>query len=70
MIIKVKVFPGSGRQEIVEISDREYKVYLKKQAIEGKANMELVRLWKKYTGKHIKVIKGLKSRNKVIEIEE
>jgi len=29
MIIKIKVYPHSGREEIIKNSDKEYKAYLK-----------------------------------------
>ncbi len=68
MKIKIKVKPGSGKQEIVKTGD-EYLVYLKNRAEDGKANLELLKLLKKYFGKNINIIKGLKSRNKIIELK-
>jgi len=70
MIILVKVYPHSGKEEIVRISDKEYKVYLKKPAEDNKANIELLKILKKHFLKDIKIIKGLKSRNKIIEVSE
>jgi uncharacterized protein (TIGR00251 family) len=89
MIIKVKVKPGSGKQEVVKINEEEIKVSLKSHAEDNKANLELIKLLKKEYGtnniknkffnaqtskkKHevydIKIIKGLRSRNKIIEIK-
>jgi len=43
MIIQVKVYPHSGREEVVKINEKEYKVYLKKPAEDNKANIELVK---------------------------
>lgn len=92
MIIQIKVYPNSGREEIVRISENEYKVYLKKPAENNKANVELIKMLKRYFKKHseqkndlfcsasskpqyktngfedIKIIKGLKIRNKIIKI--
>lgn len=75
MILKVKVKPNSGKQEIINVRDREYVASLKESAEEGRANLELIRLLKKYLkGKYdvhnIKIIKGLKSRNKIVQIED
>ena len=98
MKINIKVFPKSRKQEIIKISNRDFKVYLKNPAKEGKANLELIKVLKKYfkdkldkkykiydiknkflntqtsKKKHevydIKIIKGLRSRNKVVEIGE
>jgi uncharacterized protein (TIGR00251 family) len=68
MIIKVKVYPSSGKEEIVKINEKEYKVYLKKPPEDNKANIELIKILKKYFLKNIRIIKGLRSRNKIIEV--
>tara|TARA_Y100000034_G_C6723529_1_gene320197 strand:- start:74 stop:298 length:225 start_codon:yes stop_codon:yes gene_type:complete len=68
MIIQVKVKPNSARQEVEKISDEEYKVYLKKPAENNKANLELLRLLHKYFNKEVRFVKGLKNKNKVIEV--
>lgn len=70
MIIQVKVYPGSGREEIIKISEKGYKAYLKKPAKDNKANLELLKLLKHYFKGNIKIIKGLKSRNKIIEVNK
>jgi len=68
MIISIKVYPSSGREEIIKISENEYKIYLKKSAESGKANIELIKILKKHFNKEAKIIKGLKNRNKIIEL--
>ena len=70
MIIKVKVFPSSGREEIIKIFENEYKIYLKKAPEDNKANIELIKVLKKYFLKDINIIKGLKSRNKIIDVSD
>jgi uncharacterized protein (TIGR00251 family) len=69
MIIKIKVYPKSGRQEIIKMDNENYKVYLKEPAEDNKANMELIKVLKKHFLKNIKIIKGIKSRNKIIKIQ-
>ena len=69
MILKIKVKPHSGKQEVIKISDEEYVVSLKKPAEDNKANIELIKLMRKYLKKDINIIKGLKSRNKIIEVK-
>ena len=69
MIIKIKVYPSSGREEVVKIFENEYKVYLKKHAEDGKANLELLKFLKKYFGANVKILKGLRSRDKIVEVE-
>ncbi|MFH1358779.1 MAG: DUF167 domain-containing protein [archaeon] len=73
MIIKVKVKPGSGKQEVVKLNEEEFVVSLKERAEDNKANIELLKLLRryfkeKYKVDDIKIIKGLKSRNKIVEV--
>ncbi len=69
MNFKIKIKPGSGKQEIEKISKDEYRVCVKSRAEDNKANLELVKFLKKYFSKDIKIIKGLKSRNKIVEVK-
>ena len=71
-MIKVKVKPGSKKQEIVKVNEKEYVVSLKSKAENNKANIELLKLLKRYFKvevENIKIIKGKTSRNKIIEIK-
>lgn len=77
MKIQVKVKPNSNVQSIEKISpelfseeDYEgfYLVRLKSSAEEGKANLELVKVLKKYFGKEVQIKSGFTSRMKIVEI--
>jgi len=68
MIVRIKVKPNSREQKIEQISDNEFKIYLKERPEENKANLELLKLLKKEFKKNVKIIKGKTSRNKVVEI--
>lgn len=73
MILKIKVKPNSGKQELIKISENEYKISLKERAENNKANLELIKLLKKYFkvgAEDIKIIKGMKSKNKIIEVNK
>jgi len=70
MIIKIKVHPSSGREEIIKITQDEYKAYLKKPAVDNKANIELIKLLKKHFKKTPIILKGFTSSNKVIDISD
>ncbi len=70
MILKIEVYPHSGREEIIMVSDSEYKIYLKKPAEDNKANTELLRVLKKHFNKKAKIIKGITSHNKLVEISD
>jgi len=68
MIINIKVISNSGRQEIIKIGE-SYKVYLKANAEEGKANLELLKFLKKYFKKNVRIIRGFRSKEKIIEVD-
>ena len=70
MIIKIRVKPESREQKIEKISDSEYEINLKERAEDNKANIELLKLLKRYFNKQTKIIKGFRSRNKVIKIQD
>ena len=52
------------------ISDDEYLVELKAPAKKGKANTALVKLLSKHFGRGVRIVGGLTSRDKIVEIEE
>ena len=68
--IHIKLHPNSSQEKIEEIEkDKKYEVWLKEKPIDNKANLALEKLLKKYFGKGVRIIKGFKSREKVVEIE-
>ena len=71
MIVNIKVKPQSGKQEIVKVNCNEYIVSLKSAPEDNKANIELLKLLKKYFKvevQDIKIIKGKASKNKLVKI--
>lgn len=70
MILSIRVVPKASRNLIKKEANR-LKAYLTKPAQEGKANEQLIALLSEYLRikkYQIKIIKGEKSRDKVIEI--
>lgn len=70
-IIEVQVKPNSKQQKIQEISDELYEIWVKSRPERGKANKELIKLIAdhfKVQQNQIKIVQGLKSRNKTIKI--
>ncbi len=67
-IIKVKVKVNQNENKIEKKEDY-YLVYLKEKAENNKANIELIKFLGKYFKKEIKIIKGFKSREKLIRLE-
>jgi len=72
MVFSVRVIPKASRN-LVKEEGEGFKVYLTKPAQDGLANSQLISLLsehlniKKY---QIKIIKGEKSRNKLVEITQ
>lgn len=71
MKIKVTVKTGSKTPGVVSGEDGVYIVAVKSQAKEGKANAEMIRFLADYFGvirASVRIISGLKSREKILEI--
>lgn len=72
MIITVKVKPNSKESKIL-CSDSNCTASVHSSAREGKANLELISLLSKHfnvSKSCIRIVRGLKGRVKVVEIEE
>jgi uncharacterized protein (TIGR00251 family) len=72
MRLKVKVIPGAKRNAWTEDA-QGIKIHLNAPPVDGKANEALLRFLAEHFGvkiSKIEIIKGLKSRHKVINIEE
>jgi uncharacterized protein (TIGR00251 family) len=72
MIKEVKVIPNSKEEKIYQ-ENGIYKIKIKEPALDGKANLALIKfLAKEFKTKkrNIKILKGEKTRNKIIEINE
>lgn len=68
MIIKIRVKPNSSKSEI-DLANSV--VYLKAKAEKNKANIELIKTLSKHykiSSSNIKILKGLNSREKIVEI--
>ncbi|PIV64459.1 MAG: hypothetical protein COZ37_07050 [bacterium (Candidatus Ratteibacteria) CG_4_10_14_3_um_filter_41_18] len=72
MKIQVKVIPNSKKVKVEKNETGSLRVKVDAAAREGKANKRLVEILAKYFSKpksSIRILKGLASRNKVIEID-
>lgn len=68
MKIEVKLHPSSSQERILKINDSKYEVWLKEKPIENKANIALEKFLKRYFNKPVKLVKGFKSKEKIIEL--
>ena len=67
MKLKIKVKPNSGKQEVIK-KDNFYLIKLKSPPENNKANIELIKLLKKYFKQDIKIKSGFTSRMKIVEL--
>ena len=67
MKINIKIKPNSKKQSI-EDNGLHYLVKLNSVARDNKANLELIKFLKKHFKRDVKIVRGLKSRNKVVEL--
>ena len=71
--VSIRVKPGSKKENLIQISEGNGIILLvevKAPAVKGKANTAVVKLLKKRLKKRVEIIKGLKSSEKIIEIED
>lgn len=71
MRITVKVKPGAKISKVTAGSDGSYTVFTHARAHDGEANKAVIEAMAKYLGvakTSIKLVRGAKSREKVIEV--
>ena len=71
MKIQVRVNTNSPEQEIEDFGDRRYLVKVKSAPENNKANIELINLLARHLGVpalKLKIVSGLSSRDKTLEI--
>jgi uncharacterized protein (TIGR00251 family) len=71
MLIKVTVVPGAKKSRVVKVAPDTYRVRVKAPPVKGRANQELIRLLADHfntTASSIVIKRGVRSRNKIIEI--
>ncbi len=71
MKYQVIVKPGSSQEKIIQTADNELTIYLRAKPHDGEANTALIKLLSKHFDipkTSITVTRGIKSRNKIIEV--
>lgn len=72
MLIRVKVYPNSKKEEIIQKDKHSFEIKIKQKPLMGLANKAVIRLFSfhfKIPESRIKLIKGFKQRTKIIEIK-
>jgi len=70
MKLNVRVIPNAKQDKLVQEKDR-LKVYLSAKPVEGEANRALIECLSQYfkvKKNRVKIIRGEKSRNKIVEV--
>jgi len=69
-LLKVRVLPDSGREEVIRKEDK-IVIKVKEKAVHGKANKKVFKILSLiFPGKRIELVKGFKSKNKIFKIYE
>lgn len=64
--LKVK---ANAKENRIDFDGEEYRVSIKEKPVEGRANKAIIKLFKKELNKTIRIVKGLRSKDKTIEIQ-
>ncbi len=68
MRINILVKTNAGKSEILGKENNTYRVNVKASPEKGKANLEVIKLFHKKFKKPVNMVKGFKSKEKVLEI--
>jgi uncharacterized protein (TIGR00251 family) len=72
IFLNVRVHPRARNQEVQKIGEREYRVRVLSPPSEGKANKEVIAVLASHfhlPPYRVKILKGKKSRQKVVALE-
>jgi len=72
MRIYVKVIPRASKNEVVKISDGEYKVKLTAPPVDGKANGMLLKILAEYfnvSKSSLQIVGGKTARIKIVDVK-
>jgi len=72
MLVKAKVFPGAGKEEIIKKGEAAFEIWVKEKPIKGLANRRVIEILSEYfkvSFNQVRLIKGFKQRNKTFEIK-
>ncbi|OIO47309.1 MAG: hypothetical protein AUJ32_03165 [Parcubacteria group bacterium CG1_02_40_82] len=71
MLIKVKVFPNSQKEEVVQSDENTFEIKVRERPVQGKANARartLLAEYLKIPPENLWLKKGARQRNKIFEI--
>ena len=65
--LKLEVKPNSGKTEILREEGNEIVLAVKSKPENNKANLEVIKFFSKMFKTKVKIVRGLKSKNKIID---
>lgn len=70
MLIRLKVFPKSRKEELKILKSGKFELYIRAEAKRGEANLRVIEMmWERFpNAKSIRITKGQTTPNKHIEI--
>jgi len=66
--LEIKVKPGTKTNSIKENENGSLVITMKQKPVDNKANLELKKMLKKKYNWDVEILKGLKSKNKIIKV--
>ncbi len=71
MLIRVHVTPNAKEPGVTKVGDGSFEVKVNEKAMDGRANKRLVEILSEHFGvskSRIRIVRGAKSREKVLEV--
>ncbi|MFQ6053564.1 MAG: DUF167 domain-containing protein [Candidatus Bathyarchaeia archaeon] len=69
MRITIEVKAEAEEERMEHLGEDRYRVWVKAPRRKGRANAAVVKLLRRHFGGHVRIIRGLRSSTKVVEIE-
>jgi len=72
MFIRVRVTPNAREASVTRVSESVFEVRVDEKALHGRANRRLLEVMAKHLGvpkSKISIVRGAKSRDKIIELD-
>lgn len=69
MIVKVTVKTDLAEESVEKIAENRYLVKLKAPRRKGKANAALLKLLSRHFNRKTRIVSGLTSKNKIVELK-
>lgn len=71
MFIRVRVTPNAREAKVTEVEELAFEVRVDEKAMDGRANKRLLEILAKHLGvpkSKVSIVRGAKSRDKIIEV--